>query len=222
MLNTRLCPPLSAEERSRVAAMKAAERQRLAGAIQKARDNFTEAHVRRVVASGKSEIEARVIISRWMDRKELTGEFPLPFDDPNLFGKTVAEVLIAPERYIRQTLADPFEGVAYGEGKAILYRREDGSLFINSFAHGGMTYELKARAAALELLWGDAAAMPQAMGSIVKGILHASSLTLFYGPPKSGKSFLVTDLFVAIADDGRGEWMGHTIMRHGPVLYIAL
>jgi hypothetical protein len=42
-------------------------------------------------------------------------------------------------------MSDPFERPAYGRGKAILYRRDDGSLFIDSFAHGGITYELKAK-----------------------------------------------------------------------------
>jgi hypothetical protein len=222
MLDTRACPPLTEVERVQVNALKAAERCRLSGEMALKREKWSETHIRRVMATRNvPEFEARIIVGRWIDRKELTGEFPLLFDDQAIGIKTVAEVLIAPERYIGQTLADPFEGLDYGRGKAMLLRRDDGSPFINSFAHGGMTYELKARAAVLDLLWGDAAAMPQAMGTIVKGILHASSLTLVYGPPKSAKSFLVTDLFVAIADDGCGDWMGHAIMRHGPVLYIA-
>lgn len=62
--------------------------------------------------------------------------------------------------------------------------------------------------------------MPQSMGTIVHGLLHAGSLTLVYGPPKSGKSFLLTSLFLAIAA-GDEEWMGHPILNPGPVLYIA-
>jgi hypothetical protein len=73
---------------------------------------------------------------------------------------------------------------------------------------------------ALTLRHGWAATEPVPAGTIVKGLLHAGSLTLFYGPPKSGKSFLATDLFLAIASD-KSEWMGHAIRRGGPVLYIA-
>jgi hypothetical protein len=79
----------------------------------------------------------------------LGGAFPLPFDDAALAGKTVTEVLIAPEGYIGKTMSDPFEGLSYGRGKAILYRRDSGSLFVHSFAHGGMNYELRARARVL-------------------------------------------------------------------------
>src|SRR5262249_30443241 len=70
-----------------------------------------------------------------------------------------------------------------------------------------------------ELRYGHAAAEPQPTGTIVRGILHAGSVTLFYGPPKSGKSFLLTDLFFKLTLPGVNDWMGHAIMRHGPVLY---
>lgn len=73
--------------------------------------------------------------------------------------------------------------------------------------------------ARLELRFGEDAATPQSTGAIVQGVLHAGSLTLVYGPPKSGKSFLMTDLFASIAarDD---HWMDRKIVRYGPVLYI--
>jgi hypothetical protein len=70
-----------------------------------------------------------------------------------------------------------------------------------------------------ELRHGHAAAEPQPMGTIVKGILHAGSVTLIYGPPKSGKSLLLTDLFLKLTLPDAKDWMGHAILRHGPVLY---
>jgi hypothetical protein len=51
----------------------------------------------------------------------------------------------------------------------------------------------------LALRCGWDAVLPQPMGTVVRGVLHAGSLTLVYGPPKSGKSFLVISLFLAIA-----------------------
>jgi hypothetical protein len=72
----------------------------------------------------------------------------------------------------------------------------------------------------LTLRYGWEAARPQPMGTVIRGLLHGGSLTLFYGPPKSGKSFLLTSAFIAIAA-GDKERMGHTIVRPGPVLYIA-
>jgi hypothetical protein len=137
-------PPLTAAERFRVKELKEAERIRLMPELDALRERWSETHVKRMVANGATEDEARATVDRWIDRKELTGAFALPFDDPNLAGATVADVLASPKKYVEKTLADPFEGPAYGRGKAILYQRANGSLFVNSFAHGGAVYELKA------------------------------------------------------------------------------
>ena len=144
-LDTRLCcPPLTDDEKARVLELKAAEERRLLPERQEARAKWSLGHIARLTATGVPEAEARAEVDRWIDRKELSDVFPLPFDDPILAGATVADVLAAPHRFIGKTLSDPFEGPDYGRGKAILYRRPDGSLFISSFAHGGCRYELKA------------------------------------------------------------------------------
>ena len=144
-LDTRLCcPPLNDDEEARVLELKAAEERRLLPERQEARAKWSFGHIARLTATGVPEAEARAEVDRWIDRKELSDGFPLPFDDPILAGATVADVLAAPHRFIGKTLSDPFEGADYGRGKAILYRRPDGSLFISSFAHGGCRYELKA------------------------------------------------------------------------------
>jgi hypothetical protein len=67
----------------------------------------------------------------------------LPFDDPELAGATVGDVLADPARYEGCTLADPVEGIAYGVCKARVMRRADGTPWIHSFAHGRTVYELK-------------------------------------------------------------------------------
>jgi hypothetical protein len=71
----------------------------------------------------------------------------------------------------------------------------------------------------LALRYGRDALEPQSTGAIVKGILHVGSMTLVYGPPKSGKSFLTTDLLVSIAA-GDDHWMDHGIVQTGPVVYV--
>ena len=73
----------------------------------------------------------------------------LPFDDPELAGCTVADVLADPERYEGETLADPLEGVDYGRCSAMIMRRDDGTPWIHSFAHGRTVYELKYDAGAV-------------------------------------------------------------------------
>ena len=58
---------------------------------------------------------------------------------------TVRQILADPDAFIGETLPDPLEGTSYGWGKAIVMRsqREPGRVFINSFAHGGATFDLK-------------------------------------------------------------------------------
>jgi hypothetical protein len=73
----------------------------------------------------------------------------LPFDEPELGGSTVADVIADPERFVGATLADPVEGIDYGICKAQVQRRADGSLWIHSFAHGRTIYELKLDATAV-------------------------------------------------------------------------
>jgi hypothetical protein len=63
---------------------------------------------------------------------------------------TVRAVLADPDNYVLQTLADPLEGVAYGRGKAKVFRRPDGQLMINSFAHGGIRYRLAGQGVGLD------------------------------------------------------------------------
>jgi len=80
------------------------------------------------------------------------------------------------------------------------------------------------RPASLTLHYSKQALRPLPANTIVRGILYRGSVTLFYGPPKGGKSFLVTDLALSVTErDGRdsGEWMGLGVTRHGPVLYVA-
>lgn len=72
---------------------------------------------------------------------------------------------------------------------------------------------------ALEVQFGAEALTPRSTGTIVQGVLHEGSLTLVYGPPKSGKSFLATDMFASIAA-GDERWMNRPISLHGPVLYV--
>lgn len=67
----------------------------------------------------------------------------------------------------------------------------------------------------------DTKRAPDDQTVVVEGVAHKGSITLVYGKPKSGKSFLATDLARAVADAERVRWMGQEIVAHGPVLYIA-
>ena len=145
ILETKIaCPTLTDAEKEELERLKRAERARLKPHLDEARAKWSEVHIERMVAAGATRAAAHAQVDRWIDHQELSDDFPLPFDDPGLAGAAVADVLASPDKFVNKTLADPFEGLAYGRGKAILYRRKNGSLFINSFAHGGSRYELKA------------------------------------------------------------------------------
>ena len=50
----------------------------------------------------------------------------------------------------RKPLADPIEGVDYGRCIARIMRREDGTPWIHSIAHGRTTYEFRHNVASIE------------------------------------------------------------------------
>ena len=144
-----VCPPLSVVEKAELARLKASARIQLAPLAAKVRSEFIETSAPGLAArAGISLSEARTMLERTCDRV-LHPAIPLLFDDPELDGAIVADVLDDPNRYVGETLADPLEGREYGTGKAKIIRRAAGSLWIHSFAHGGCDYELKHDARAI-------------------------------------------------------------------------
>jgi hypothetical protein len=151
------CPPLSIVERARLDELKARESARLAPEMAKAREAFIEAQAKKLVErTGMAEKVARQVIVRQCEGV-LRPDVVLPFDDPELNGRTVGDVLANPEVYEGETLADPLEGVAYGICKAKILRRADGTPWIHSFAHGRTVYELKHDAASVRAAMEKAA-----------------------------------------------------------------
>lgn len=53
---------------------------------------------------------------------------------------------------------------------------------------------------------------------LVKGLFGVGELSVTYGAPKTGKSFLLTSVALAIAC-GEPDWFGHRIKRPGMVIY---
>jgi hypothetical protein len=58
-------------------------------------------------------------------------------------------------------------------------------------------------------------------GMVIKGLMGSGELSVTYGPPKSGKSFLMTSAALAVAE-GAESWHGHRIKRPGKVLYLVM
>ena len=137
------CPPLSIVETAKLDELKAKERHRLAPEVAKIRGEFVERQTKRLVErTGMPEKVARQVVIRQCEGV-LRPDVELPFDDPELAGCTVGDVLADPEKFEGETLADPNEGVEYGRCVAKVFRRASGVVWINSFAHGRTVYELK-------------------------------------------------------------------------------
>jgi hypothetical protein len=144
-----ICPPLSIRELAELKKLRAAAEQRLAPEVAKARDAFIDQQAEKLTKrTGMSKRDANRVIACQIGGV-LLPDVELPFDDEELTGKTVADVLADPDKFVGETLADPLEGVDYGSCKAKIMRRADGALWINSFAHGRTTYELKLDARAV-------------------------------------------------------------------------
>ena len=137
------CPLLTSVERAKLEELRARERHCLAGETAKVRGAFVDLQSRRLAErTGMDLRRARSAIERQCAGVLLL-DMELPFDDPELAGKTVADVLADPAGFEGETLADPLEGIEYGRCKARVMRRADGSVWIHSFAHGRTTYELR-------------------------------------------------------------------------------
>ncbi len=135
------CLPLTIVEQAKLRELRSKEMHRLAPESAKARKVFIQ-------EQSKRHGVAPEVMERLCHGVLLPGVV-LPFDDPELVGTTVADVLADPVRFEGATLADPVEGVEYGACKAKIMLHADGTAWIHSFAHGRAVYELKLDAAAV-------------------------------------------------------------------------
>jgi hypothetical protein len=137
------CPPLSLVEQARFRELRTKEMHRLKSEASKARENFISRRSKQLVERTSISAEAaRGIIERQCSGI-LLPNVVLVFDEDDLAGATVGEVLADPDRFDGTTLADPLEGLSYGRCKAKIMRRPNGTVYIHSFAHGRTIYELK-------------------------------------------------------------------------------
>jgi hypothetical protein len=144
------CPPLSIVEKSRLGELKAKDRARVKPEEVKAKEKSVTEKTRKLRAARPdlSASAARAIVIRQYEGI-LRPDVVLPWDDEELAGCTVADVLADPAKFAGETLADPLEGVDYGRCVAKVMIRDDGTPWIHSFAHGRTIYALKFDAAAV-------------------------------------------------------------------------
>jgi hypothetical protein len=168
-----VCPDLGVVDQAWLRELRAAEERRLVPASAKARTRYIEGLAER---TGCSLEFARHTVERQCNGILLPGTV-LAFDAADLEGVTVADVLADPARFVGATLADPVEGVEYGRCKARVMQRPDGSVWINSFAHGRCTYDLRHDAASVEAELNSAAAIERrriaaAEGRMVRAMIR--------------------------------------------------
>ncbi len=147
---TAACRPLTVVEQATLRDLRAAERHRLGAPAAASRAAFVKDHAARIVARTGATLGAATRMAECQCGGVLLPGVVLPFDLDEMVGCTVGDVFAEPGRFVGATLADPLEGQDYGRTKAKIMQRADGSLWINSFAHGRVTYELKHDAASVE------------------------------------------------------------------------
>ncbi len=144
------CRPLTVVEQSTLRETKIAEKHRLGPAAAASRAAFIAEHAARIVTrTGATPAAAKRMVERQCGGA-LLPSIELPFDADDMAGCTVADVIADPGRFVGATLADPLEGVSYGRCKAKIMQRADGTLWVNSFAHGRIAYEVKHDAASVD------------------------------------------------------------------------
>ena len=105
------CPPLTIVEQASLRELLTKEKHRLAPESAKARDSFVLQQSAKIAErTGVSRKHAKRIAERQCRGISLPF-VTLPFDDPELAGISVADVLADPARFEGATLADPLEGI---------------------------------------------------------------------------------------------------------------
>ena len=129
-------PDLTAAEEAEYRRLVAAERQRL--------KPESKAEQKKWIAREGAKLgpDGERIVKAALAKRTLSGAWSLQFDDDDLGTVTVDAIMADTATYDGETLADPIDGIAYGAGKAKLFINDDGTIVINSFAHGGRPFRL--------------------------------------------------------------------------------
>jgi hypothetical protein len=157
-LDTRAaCPPLTAIEQSRLKELQTKAAFALNAECARVRMAWLQQRTTEIATRcGITEQAAHRIAIKHADGVLLPA-VELTFADPAIGIVTVGDVLADPDKYVDEPLADPWEGPSYGRQTAKVLRRPDGSIFVNSFAHGGQTFELKFDAEAINKILQETA-----------------------------------------------------------------
>lgn len=243
MLDTAALRELDAEETAEIAAIE----DRAADAVRVEAERIwttrQEGRVRKRVATGVPEAQARSAVSHYTDRQELLHFEEIHLDSGEVV--TVDEILCDKNRYHRQKCAMPLEP-DYGNGRNLAIIYTDGEPHIYAQGHGGVDFKLCANPTrffdieepvglpfeggaadrdepddVFECLDLEAIEAMEPPEFLVDRHFPADGVGFIYGAPGSKKSFLALDMALHIAH-GLPSWHGDTIKpRTGHVVYIA-
>jgi hypothetical protein len=167
-LDTRAaCPPLTVIEQSRLNELQTKAAFTLRTECTRVRTAWLEQRTTEIATRCGLTLQAARAIAIKHAGGVLLPQVELTFANPAIGIVTVGDVLANPDKYVDEALADPWEGPSYGRQTAKVLRRPDGSIFINSFAHGGQTFELKLDAASVRKAM-EAAAKDEVVTTLVR------------------------------------------------------
>lgn len=144
-LDTAALPDLTLAEQAKINLAKQEARAALGKPLKEAREKAVATNAAEIIKKNRkiTPERARRTAERQIDGVLLPSAI-VEFDDPALGETTIADVLRDPDKYIEQPMADPLEGPEYGRSTAMLFRRDNGALWIFSFAHGRTDYRIVA------------------------------------------------------------------------------
>ena len=145
-------PPLTEYERHRVHEAKEKSKKALGKSATEVCNKHDKELAEKISAKSGTPLATALRLVKARHRDVLFPDLELEFDYAGVV--TVGTVLSDPDRYVGETLADPMEGAGYGRCKAKVMRRDDGAVFIHSFAHGrglfSLRHDLKSAKSAFE------------------------------------------------------------------------
>ena len=160
------------------------------------------------------------------DQGEIDFEHPLTKDDGTQF--SFADVIADPDKYKNRSMPDPFDP-GDGPSKAQLYVNDNGTIVINSFAHGGTVYKLHqngkpytGKTSVVEREFkmigpAEILAKPTKPNWLIKDYIVQKSTAQLIAESGTGKTFTTIDIGLSIAT-GR-DWNNCSVAQ-GPVAYL--
>lgn len=142
MLDTRLLPALTEEERQRLAVMIRDLKARLTPRAEAIREAYENERIADLIARGRDPDSARRSVRGALEKHDLPIDWDIHFDDDTI--ATVGEILENPPAFDRKTCADPLEPDYNGGRGLAMVLSSHRTYEIKSFAHGGIKYTLAA------------------------------------------------------------------------------